>query len=177
VALLLTPGCGESPTGPDDEPYVRTDRLEYTLIVGGQPGTEGASVDIPFRIENRTAGTWFLETCTIPQVHLQKLEANGEWRTVFDYWNPLSSFCETVDLAPGESFEHTLLLRAGLPGSGAQLPTLDNADPGGVYRLRVERLRFSRDAPHLVPEARRVSNPFELRPEHMTGLGASPPPG
>lgn len=129
VATPLTCGGGTEPGDQFDDPGLRTDRSAYVL----ERTSSGWETAIPYTFANRTGATVYLTNCRGGfALRLEKWE-DGEWTPA---WSPVQLMCLSphIEIAPGETFEHTLRVHAAFPGSDSH-PQLEVDEPDGIYRI------------------------------------------
>lgn len=121
--------------------------------------------DISYKFTNRTGGPVYLVNCNRGFVlQLERLTDSG-WQRA---WSPAQNDCLSppIVIDPGSTFDHTLKVVAGLPGTNMH-PQFDVEDPSGIYRIVWIDALSSFDAEKRpfgsqIPLEERISNPFRL---------------
>lgn len=163
LALVVALGaCESSPTAPGigPEPLLQTGAGEYAFEPSPAGGQELA---VPYTFTNRTAEAVSIGNCNGVFSHgLERLTSQGWQRS----WSATVLLChsEPIQIAPGDSWNGKLVVRAVPPTavSGAELTLAD--DLNGTYRL-VWDMPVTRGAggEQVLAKDLRVSNSFQVR--------------
>jgi hypothetical protein len=161
-ATVPTPSRAISPARPG-APAIKTDRRRYLL----NDSAGIARLTIPFTYRNDTGQPVYLPTCRgVQPPRLEKL-VGDRWIVAYA---PIVSFCQGVPLTvrPGDSFNYTMQILAGMPGT-TYVPRFIVSEVPGTYRVLWEVFaavdgdaRKPVPVKDLLPLELRVSNPFEL---------------
>ena len=145
------------------EPAIRTAGRRYLL----NDSAGIVRLTIPFTYRNETGRTVYLPTCRgVQPPRLEKL-VGDRWIVAYA---PIVSFCQGVPLAiePGERFDYTMRILAGMPGT-TFVPRFIVSEVPGTYRVLWEVFAGVEGNPReavpvkdLLPLEHRVSYPFEL---------------
>jgi hypothetical protein len=154
---------GSAPVRPAKAPAIRTASRRYLL----NDSAGIVRLTIPFTYRNETGRTVYLPTCRgVQPPRLEKL-VGDRWIVAYA---PIVSFCQGVPFAiePGASFDYTMRIVAGMPGT-TFVPRFIVSDVPGTYRVLWEVFAGVEGNPRepvpvkdLLPMEHRVSNPFEL---------------
>lgn len=163
-SLLLFSACDYTdepepePQGPEPQtPEFSTNQERYILL----PGDESVNAHITATYANATARTFYLARCGTagPAPILDKREGD-DWQGAYGGICP-DILGPPIVIEPGASFTHTFTVEAWTRYN--TVPSLDQLDPPGQYRLRLQLYKAwpPRDA-DLLPLEQRVSSPFDL---------------
>jgi hypothetical protein len=142
---------------------IRTNRTRYALNDSGGI----ARFTIPFRYRNETGRTVYLPTCRGAQPPRLQKKVGDRWIVAFA---PVVAFCMGVPVAigAGETFNYTMQITAGMPGTSF-MPRFSVSDVPGTYRILWEVFggvegdaRQPSPVKDLLPIEWRISNDFEL---------------
>lgn len=160
-----TTGCdklsGFSGGGSGSAP-IETSRSVYTATI--EDGT--VVLDIPHTFTNGTDDTVYIVNCRESfAIKLQK-RVGGAWVDAVGLVIP-QCLSPVIEVAEGESYSHTLQIRAGLPSSDME-PRFEVDRVDGVYRIVwIDVLESYNSGTYpfgeQIPLEQRVSNSFEIR--------------
>ena len=144
-------------------PAIRTDRARYVLADSGGI----ARLTIPLSYRNDTDRPVYLPTCRGVQPPRLEKKVGDRWIVAYA---PIVSFCMGVPLSirPGDSFNYTMRIVAGMPGT-TYAPRFIVSEVPGTYRVLWEVFagvqgdaRQPVPVKDLLPLEQRISNEFQL---------------
>lgn len=149
--------------GSPRRPSIRTDRSRYAI----NDSAGIARLTIPLSYRNETGRPVYMPTCR--GVQPPRLEKRVGERWIVAYV-PIVSYCQGVPLSvrPGDSFNYTMNIVAGMPGT-SYAPRFIVAEVPGTYRVLWEVFagvqgdeRQAVPVKDLLPAEWRISNEFQL---------------
>ena len=129
LAFLPAIGCAGATAGSPGGPPIETDRTVY--VVNDSAGIARLTIHMTYR--NTTGKDVYLPTCRGPQPPRLQKQVGDTWVVAFAP-NVLACEATPITVAPGDSYEYTFNILAGIPGS-SYAPRFSVAEIPGTYRV------------------------------------------